>query len=160
MGLFGGRGIRPSGDGRYRVRLESWERDVLRTLPAQLRDQLDTDDPALERLFPPAYLGADDAERNDEYRRLVRSDLLASHQGALDILEETVDASELDEAQLAAWMGALNDLRLVLGTRLDVSEDMDDEPFDEDDPRAHGFALYRYLSELQWMVVEALSAAL
>jgi hypothetical protein len=57
-------------------------------------------------------------------------------------------------------MGALNDLRLVLGTRLEVSEDMDEEPFAPDDPRASAFAVYRYLSELQWMVVEALSAAL
>jgi hypothetical protein len=161
MPLFGGgRGIRATRGGGFRVELASWERDVLRTLPAQLRDLLSTDDPALERLFPPAYLKDTDGERNEEYRRLMRGDLLASHQGALDVLEATVDATELDEEQLAAWMGALNDLRLVLGTRLDVSEDMDDEPFAEDDPRAEAFTLYRYLSELQWMVVEALSTAL
>jgi hypothetical protein len=162
MPLFGRPAIRPAGGagGGYRVDLQPWERDLLRSLPGQLRELLTSDDPALERLFPPAYLGADDAERNEEYRRLVRSDLLASHQASLDVLEATADATALDEAQLSAWMGALNDLRLVLGTRLDVSEDMDEEPFAPDDPRASAFAVYRYLSELQWMVVEALSAAL
>jgi hypothetical protein len=157
MGLFGIK-IRRLRSGRYKIDLEPWERDLLRTLPAQLRDLLSTDDPALARLFPPAYL--DDPERADEYRRLMRDDLLASHTASLETLEATAEATELDDEQLTAWMGALNDLRLVLGTRLDVSEDMDDEPFPEDDPRAYLWALYRHLSLLQEWVVTALSSAL
>ncbi len=157
MARFGMR-VRRTRDGRFKVDLEPWERDLLRTLPGQLRDLLATDDPALERLFPPAYL-ADD-ERNDEYRRLMRSDLLASRLSSLDVLEATVDATELDEEQVVAWMGAINDVRLVLGTRLDVSEDMGPEPFDDDDPRSPAFALYGYLAMLQEWIVRALSGAL
>lgn len=152
--------VRPAGGGRFRVDLQPWERDLLRTLPGQVRELLGTDDPALERLFPPAYLKPDDAERAEEYRRLMRDDLLASHRGALEALEATADETSLDEAQLVAWLGALNDLRLVLGTRLDVSEDMGEEPFPPDDPRAESFALYRYLSYLQETVVAALSRSL
>ena len=152
MPLFDRR-IRRRRDGRYAIGLERWERDLLRTLPGQLRDLLATDDPALERLFPPANLTDD--ERNDEYRRLMRGDLLSSRLSSLDVLEETVDAETLDEEQLVAWMGAVNDVRLVLGTRLDVSEDMD--PIDADDPEAPAFAVYDYLTWLLGQIIDALA---
>ena len=158
MPLFSTPKVRRLRSGRYRVELDSAERGLLRSLPGQLRELLETDDPALERLFPPAYL-ADD-ERNEEYRRLMRSDLLASKRSSLEVLEATADATELDEEQLVAWMAAVNDLRLVLGTRLDVSEDMGLDPFDEDDPRAGAYAVYTYLAYLQEWIVEALSSRL
>ena len=73
-------------------------------------------------------------------------------------MEQTVENERLDQEQLHAWSRALNELRLVLGTRLDVAEDMVEvEP---EDPRAPAFALYGYLSWLQGEIVEALSAAL
>lgn len=150
--------VRPLRNGRFRIDLDPDERGLLRTLPGQLRDLLATDDPALERLFPPAYL--DDPERAEEYRRLMRSDLLSSKLSSLDVLEATVDRTELDEDELVAWMGALNDVRLVLGTRLDVSEGMDEDAFADDDPRRPAYALYGYLGYLQEWVVRALSTAL
>lgn len=155
-----GRGarIRRTRSGDFAVELEGWERDLLRSLPGQLRDLLSSDDPALERLYPPAYL--DDGERNEEYRRLMRDDLTSHRLTSLDVLEATLDAKRLDEDQLLAWMGALNDLRLVLGTRLDVTEDMYEVGLPDDDPRAPAFALYGYLGFLQEAVVEALSSAL
>jgi hypothetical protein len=158
MGLFSSPKIKRSRDGSYAVSLETWERDLLRTLPAQLRDLLETDDPALERLYPPAYV--DDDERNDEYQRLMRGDLEARRRSSIDVMEATIDATRLEEEQLVAWMGAVNDLRLVLGTRLDVTEDPLEEQVDEDDPRAPAFALYGYLGYLQETVVQALSSAL
>ena len=147
-------------DGSYVVSLQRWERDLLRTLPSQLRDLLssDPDDPALERLYPPAYL--DDDERNDEYRRLMRGDLTTRRLTALDVMEATIDEPRLDEEQLVAWMGAINDVRLVLGTRLDVTEDPLEEQVSEDDPRAPAFSLYAYLGYLQEHVVEALASGL
>lgn len=158
MGLFRSSKIKRSRDGSFAVSLETWERDLLRSLPGQLRDLLSTDDPALERLYPPAYV--DDDERNDEYQRLVRSDLTKRRMTSIDVMEATIDATTLDEEQLTAWMGAINDLRLVLGTRLDVSEDPLEDQVSEDDPRAPAFALYGYLGHLQEIVVAALSSAL
>ena len=157
MPLFPPPPVRRLRTGRYRVELDAGERGLLRSLPGQLRDLLETDDPALERLFPPAYLA--DEERNEEYRRLMRSDLLESKRSSLDLLQATADETELDEEQLVAWMGAVNDLRLVLGTRLDVSEDMGLEPFADDDPRTGAFHVYLYLSQLQEWIVRALSSA-
>jgi hypothetical protein len=129
---------------------------MLRTLPAQLRSLLDSNDPALERLFPPPF--ADDPKGNADYDRMVRNDLLAHRRSALDIMEATMDAHRLDEDQMAAWLGALNDLRLVLGTRLDVTEDMDPDDLSDDDPRAPSLVLYYYLGWLEEQVVEALAA--
>ena len=141
--------------GRYQLRLDSDERALLRGLPAQLRELLTTDDPSLLRLFPTAY--TDDPKREAEYQQLMREDLLELHRGALEVMEETIDATDLDEEQLVAWMKAVNQMRLVLGTRLDVSEDMYEDGMDPSDPRAPGFALYSYLGWLQEHIVQALS---
>lgn len=140
--------------GHFLIRIPPEERDVLRHLPGQLQELLATDDPSLRRLFPPAYL--DDDEKEAEYQELMRGDLLARHQAALVILAETIDADEVDEEQLTAWMAALNELRLVLGTRLDVTEDFEDG-LDPEDPRAPAFGLYIYLGWLQEQVVAALA---
>jgi hypothetical protein len=131
------------------------EREVLRALPGQLREILDADDPSLRRLHPPAY--QDDPEREAEYRRLVRDDLLRQRLNALEVMEATIDAGSLDVEQMTAWLGAINDLRLVLGTRLDVTEEMYDEGIPPEDPRAASFALYQYLGLLEEQVVAALA---
>jgi hypothetical protein len=141
--------------GRYQLRLDGEERELLRGLPTQLRDLLGTSDPSLLRLFPTAY--TDDPKREAEYQQLMREDLLERHRGALEVMEETIDATELDEDQLVAWMKAVNQMRLVLGTRLEVTEDLYDEGMESSDPRAPAFALYSYLGFLQEHIVQALS---
>jgi hypothetical protein len=130
----------------------------LRTLPGQLADLLDGDDPSLRRLRPPAY--ADDPDAEAEYRHLVGDDLMSARRQALETMQRTVDATELTEDEMAAWLGALNDLRLFLGTRLDVREETRVEDFPLDDPRAAQFALYAYLGWLEEQAVEALAATL
>ncbi|HEX7167132.1 MAG TPA: DUF2017 family protein [Acidimicrobiales bacterium] len=155
------RRIRRVSDGSYRVRLPAQEREFLEQLSPQLRELLNDPsadgDPALGRLFPPAYSKEEDASRNAEYGRLMRDDLREHHLAALAVLEETAKATRLDEEQLSAWMGALNVLRLVLGTRLDVTEEMFESDIADDDPRAPALALYGYLSMLQAEVIDALS---
>jgi len=125
---------------------------------AALKKLLQTDDPSLRRIFPPAYV--DDAAANDEYRRLMREELLEGKLEALRVFEETAGADRLSEEQLEAWLGALESLRLFLGTQLDVQEEIYSRPIDPDDPDAPSLALYGYLSFLQEQVVEALSASL
>jgi hypothetical protein len=159
VSLFGmRRRVRRVGPDEFELRLPDDERSVLRTLPAQLRALLEDpaagdDDPARGRLFPPAYW--DDTERDADYQRLMHDDLVASKLAAAEIVESTVDSSRLSGEELIAWMGALNDLRLVLGTRLDVTEDPADAP-DDDSPQAPAYALYSYLGWLQEQVVAAL----
>jgi hypothetical protein len=144
--------------GGYTLQLPADERALLRSLPAQFREVLQTDDPSLRRLFPPAYTDDDDA--NDEFQRLMREELLEGKLAALEIVEQTANADHLTEAQLEGWLGALESLRLFLGTQLDVSEEMYAVALDPDDPSAQALALYGYLSWLQEQAVEALSAGL
>ena len=147
--------IKRTRSGEFVVKLSDDERTLLRRLPAELAELLKTDDPSLRRLFPPAY--ADEPDREAEYRRLMGDDLLASHSEALTVMEATIDSERLAEVELMGWLRAINSLRLVLGTRLDVSEDMYDTAMDPEDPRAGAFALYSYLGWLEEEVVEALA---
>ena len=71
-------------------------------------------------------------------------------------LEKTADATELDEAELSAWMAALNQVRLVLGTSLDVSEETELD-VDPENPLAFSYAVYGFLGYLQEEVVTALA---
>jgi hypothetical protein len=154
-----GRRLRRTRSGQYELRLSKGERDLLRSLPGQVReliDSTDPGDPSVRRLFPPAYRDEEKAEA--DYQSLMHDELLEHHRQALIVMEETIDAARLDEEQVVSWLSALNELRLVLGTNLDVSEGT--EPVDPSDPRAPGLALYGYLSWLEEQVVEALSASL
>jgi len=155
-----GRRVKRSRQGDYELSLPEQERELLRSLPGQLIERLEAgpDEPDLVRLFPPAYTRDEDQKAEREYRGLMGSDLLDRHREALQVMAATLDADRLDEEQMAAWLTSLNELRLVLGTRLDVSEDQIPPP--PGDPRAAGFALYSYLSWLQGQVIDAMSGAL
>jgi Domain of unknown function (DUF2017) len=150
------RRIKRTRSGQVELRLPPEEREVLKGLPAQMRDALalGKNDPAVARLNPSACL--DDAEVDAEFHRLMDDDLNAGRLEALEIFEKTVDEPRLEEEQALSWLRAINDLRLLLGTRLDVSEDPAERRVAPDDPRAPGFALYDYLSLLTQELVEAL----
>jgi hypothetical protein len=151
-----GKAVRRTRSGAYELRLSSEERDLLRGLAPRMREVLTDDtDPVLRRLFPVAY--PEDEKRQAEYAVLVREELLDSLVAALTTLEETVDAQRLDEGQLLAWMRALNEVRLVLGVRLEITEEGDERPTDPSDPRAAPFAIYDYLTWLQGEIIDALA---
>jgi len=151
-----GRRIKRSRKGGIDVRLPEDEREFLRSLAPQMREAFGaSDDVAVGRLFPDAY--PDDPDRQTEYRLLAHTELLDSHLAALATLEESVDAQHLDQEHADAWMRAINEVRLVLGVRLDVSEEGFERPTDRADPRLPAFAAYDYLSMLQGELVEALT---
>lgn len=146
------------GPGEYRIDLREQEREVLRALLDDLRDLLlEGSDPSLRRLFPPAY--GDDEQRNAEYEALAYDELLQRRLAGIDLVLHTLGEEVLDEEQLSDWMRAVNELRLVLGTQLDVTEDEGPriEPDDPDAPRKH---LYEYLGWLLDDIVAALSSSL
>ena len=147
--------VKRRGSGRYEVKLRPSERVLTGDLVVQLREQLlaSTDDPSVRRLFPPAY--PDDPERDAGYQVLTRDELLEHRLAALDTVEESLDGDELDDEGLRAWMSTLNSLRLVLGTRLDVDEEL--PALADDDPLAPAYAVYEYLGWLLSQVVDVLS---
>lgn len=151
------RGIKRAKDGSYSVRLEDEERQILASLPAQLRSVIESDDPSTRRLFPPAY---EDAAAQDDYRDLVHESLRDGKLAALAELERTARAESLTEAELGAWLGAFESLRLVLGEQLEITEETYGEALDPDDPETPRRALYGWLSWLQEEAVAALSSGL
>jgi hypothetical protein len=150
--------VRRTRKGLYRLDMPEAERAVLRRLLPQLRSLLSEEAPADDRsrrLFPPAY--TDDDAADAEYQRLMREDLVASHLAAVDTVEASLDLSELTEEQLVAWMSAVNSVRLVLGTMLDVSEEIDIGQLPDETPDVESYALYAYLSNLLGEMVDALN---
>lgn len=158
----------PRGDGSIDARLSREETDALRRVATDILEELDhTEDPGLQRLFPPAYQG--DAPREEEFAAMTRDDLIERKRNAATAVVDSIDggkvrrgmwSARLDEETQQAWLALLNDARLVLGTRLDVTEEMDHEPLPSDDPRAPQHNLYVYLSALEWALVEALMSGL
>jgi len=98
----------------------------------------------------------DDEELEREYRELTRGQLDAGRERSIETLRETAGRELLTPEEADAWLRALNDARLVLGTRLDITEDFDWDAFDASDPQAPEIALYAYLSWLQEQLVEAM----
>jgi hypothetical protein len=88
----------------------------------------------------------------------MKDELLSRRLEALALLEETAMAERLNEEQLNVWMRVINDVRLVVGTMLDVQEDDDRGAIDPDDPQAPMLGLYWYLSMLLESIIEALES--
>jgi hypothetical protein len=144
----------------FDVRLPTDERDVLRTLPEQMRSLLgegDRDDPVMKRLYPSAYM--DDVGAADEFDSATRDDLTQQRLDALEGFERTLDAKTLTEDELVGWLGVLNDARLVLGVRLAVTEETVPTDFQGDETAMASYALYAFLSYLVEEIVDALSGA-
>jgi hypothetical protein len=145
--------------GTYTVRLDDQERTLLRSLPGQLATLVEAEptDPWLQRLFPTAY--PHDPEREQEWRLLMSVDLHDRRQAQLRTMAETAGASSLTEEQLLIWAQALNDLRLYLGTRLEVTEETELEDLESEDDQQL-YILYSWLGFLQEETVQALAEAL
>ena len=130
------------------------------------------EDPVLARLFPSAY--REDADAAGEFRRFTEGALRDGKSRAaaavIDVLEEAglppeptdeeiVIDVELDQEAAEVWMRALNDLRLALGTRLEVEEGDEErwEALPDDDPRAQAHHIYEWLGFLQETLVHAVA---
>lgn len=157
--------FRPGRDGTLTVSLAEEELDLLRALPQQLREVFegDEEDPARARLFPRAYLDPTAESEEAEWQALVGPSLLRERLDALELITTTLARARLvgdwwqvdltpDEVQ--AWMGVLNDTRLVLGTRLGVTEE--ERELDPADPDAGPYALYQWLTWVQADLIEEL----
>lgn len=120
------------------------------------------EDEALHRLFPDAY--RDDDAAAEEFRRFTEQDLRAGkYDCAVRVLAtlRTGDAKgrvALSAQEARDWLRSLNDLRLVLGTRLGI-EDEDDAWPAEDDPRAPSLLAYHWLTHVQGALVDAVQRA-
>lgn len=119
------------------------------------------DDPVLARLLPDAY--PDDPGAAGEFRRYTESGLrsgkVAAARTVLDTLPETGGRVRLSADEAQAWLRSLNDIRLALGVRLNVTEDRDAllEQAGQGGPQATGLWIYDWLTLIQETLVEALA---
>lgn len=116
-------------------------------------------DPALARLLPDGY--RDDPEAAASLRRLSEASLRQGKSDAaqtvLRCLPERGGKIKLDGEAVQAWLGAFNDLRLVLGTRLGVTEESD--PLGghaAEDAEAAPYVIYQWLTAVQDNLVQVL----
>jgi hypothetical protein len=145
--------------GHARIRLEPVESGLLATLfddlDGALRN-LPDDDAVRQRLFPAAYRTDDRASAEfrsltEDSLREVKAERLAECRAELPSGAGDVD---LDDGAAQRWLAVLTDLRLAIGTRLNVSED-DDPAIDPDAPDAQVRVIYHWLTALQDSLVHA-----
>ena len=150
------RTIQSKGPDRFVINLRSDLREIMSSACAQMCDVLDDAEPRpdLRRIFPVAH--ASDPSVDRAYQDLVHSDLVRTRREALETVVATATDTELDRATLETWMIGLNTVRLVVGTRLDVTEDGFPE-LEPDDPDLPVWALYEFLGILVGMIVDALA---
>jgi hypothetical protein len=132
-----------------------------------LTEGFDHDDPVVSRLFPDAY--PDAPRESADFRRFTEGDLKTAkidQAGAIlaALPEEGGGEIRLDPEAAEAWLRALNDARLALGIRLDITDDtLLDMEFDEavrDDPaspRVFQLSVYSYLGYLQDSLLSCVS---
>jgi hypothetical protein len=149
--------FRQEGD-RFAVVLPAEAREAIRDLAGQyrelLRDQDPSSDPGVARLFPPAR--DDDPLANLEFENTTHAGLVAERLKNISIVERTAGDESVSQDDLLAWMAVANDLRLVLGTRLEVTEESTLRDFARDPERRETFAMYQFLSALVGTIIEAL----
>ncbi|MEV5311702.1 MULTISPECIES: DUF2017 domain-containing protein [unclassified Streptomyces] len=136
-------------------------------------------DPVLRRLFPDAYSdpegtpGPREAEERKaysaEFRRYTENDLRAGKREnalavirSLDALSPAGDGGavlKLSPQESRQWLGALNDLRLAIGSRLEITDEDDSDllyRLPDEDPRKPMVMAYLWLGGLQETLVATL----
>jgi hypothetical protein len=153
----------PTPNNGVRLLLDDTETHVIRQLTGELRalldgGRIDRGDPVYERLFPSAYT---DAQDETAYRDLIGDDLVTFKLEALDMVSDalgkrTSDVT-LEGETLDIWLACLTDLRLAIGTRLDVDEERMGGDVDPRDPDAQSLAVLHWLGFIQEGVVRTSS---
>jgi len=143
----------------WRINLDTEERNLLIRLMSELQALVTgpDDNELLRRLFPVAY--PDDDEKEEEYQRLMREELVASRLSAIESVTRTIDPANarvlLDEGETIAFMQSTNAIRLVLGSMLGITDDESADAADDTDSPEHH--LYDFLSWLLEWTVRSLS---
>jgi len=119
------------------------------------------EDPVLARLLPDAY--QDDPAAAGEFRKYTESSLREAKKyfahSLLDTLPPSGGRVKLTGDQARDWLRALNDVRLMFGVRLEVTEDFEEQlaSLAPEDPRIAAFEVYGWLGAVQESLVRALA---
>ena len=150
-------------DEGLRVQLGTQEAAILRGLVKEMRLLLEADIPksdhVMQRLFPRAH---EDDEEERSYQDLVGNELHRTKLDALRSVDEALGAEgELDvilsPAAADDWLRLLNDVRLAIGSRLEVDEDKMGRTYDPSDPEAPALSVLHWLGWFQGSILEEMA---
>jgi hypothetical protein len=143
-------------------------RKVAGEIVGLLMDGFDHADPVVSRLFPDAY--PELPEDAAEFRLYTEGDLKSGkidQAGAIlaALPDEGPGEVRLDGEEAEAWLRAINDARLAMGVRLDLSGgtdiggELDDAIMhDPSSSRVFQLSVYAYLGYLQESLLDALTS--
>jgi hypothetical protein len=145
--------------GNTRLSLEVVEVSILNSLLDELDELvegMDAEDASTQRLFPAGY--RDDREAAADFRELTEQALRDARKDRYGLIRAELPPSggviEITDETSQLWLSVLNDMRLVLGTRLGVSEELELVAVDGD-PESAAIAIYHWLTALQDSLVRA-----
>ncbi len=117
------------------------------------------EDPALLRLFPDAY--RDDESAANDFRRYTQARLRETKTNRADAVIEILDRAdnkiELSDAEAQSMLAVMNDTRLVLASRLGLTDELKlDELLLTEADQGGAAHLYEWLTWLQETLVRAI----
>ena len=142
-------------DSTIRLKLHGYERELMKGLLGEMRLLLEADlpkvDPVTARLFPDAY---ESSEEQDAYQEMVGDQLRRDKLRALESVETCVAGEgdldlKLSDEDANTWLTVVNDLRLAIGARLDITEELMEADVDESDPDAPALSALHWLGWVQ-----------
>jgi hypothetical protein len=148
-------------NGGARLLLDDAETDIIRGLVDELRTliaggRIDRGDPVYDRLFPSAY---EEAKDEAAYRELIGDDLVTHKVEALDAISGALGPGAndipLEGESLDTWLSCLTDMRLAIGTRIDIDEERMAAEIDPKHPDARALAVLHWLGWIQEGVLQA-----
>jgi hypothetical protein len=164
-----------AGPGTIRVTFDEVEVELLRQIPHELEAiyQGTDPDPARDRLFPRPYLDPTEEEAEEQWNALVIPELLRERLEGLAAVLQILDGGTvvrtvsdrqqtevtLGPEDLQLWLGVINDARLTLGSRLEITDDTNHREqweLSPDDPETPARAAYLWLTTLQELLVETM----
>lgn len=144
---------------RFEAREASLLRELLDEMETLLLADLPREDAVTARLFPQAYQDPDD---DAKYKELVGSELQEGKLQAVRTVRERLGRrggarSTIPPAEVTAWLTLLTDLRLAIGTRLDVTEEKMSQELEPDHPDAPALSVLHWLGWVQESLLATMS---
>ena len=149
-------------DEGLRARLNEDERALLLGLLDEMQALLDEPrraDAVEQRLFPDAY---DDEKSSVAFHELVGNELRDTKLHAVRVMKDRLKGrgrleTSIPEDEIQAWLTGLTDMRLAIGTRLEVTEEMMGADPDPDDPEGAALSVLHWLGWLQESILAEIS---
>jgi hypothetical protein len=149
-------------DEGLRASLDADERSLLLGLLDEMQALLGEpglSDPVSQRLFPDAY---DNETQATAFHELVGNELRDNKVKAVRTMKERLKGrgpleTSIPEDEVLAWLTGITDLRLAIGTRIDVTEEMMGADLDPEDPDAPALSVLHWLGWLQESILAEIS---